>query len=317
MPRRLIKPTVIPASSEQIAVIDAWRGSHKAPDHMRLRVLPWTRACVLDAGQASVSETRRRLSATAALAVESLMEGLPLEREIIFDPANVEHIIGKWLVANAEKAATYRSTLRRMGPVVTQQAPWLTDVPHVSRRAYAPPYSDPEMRGLEQASRHQPTPSKDRVFRTVVALGRGAGLDGRIVPWVRADDVLWVDQKMCIQVSRGATRVVPVLKPYWATLQHLTDGLPGDAYLLSGTNVLHGHNHLSQALDHLDIPRGLPSVHCGRLRSTWLVYHLNINTRIPELLAAAGLHSTTWLSDLMPYVPPLPKKTTLEMLSRS
>jgi hypothetical protein len=41
------------------------------------------------------------------------------------------------------------------------------------------------------------------------------------------------------------------------------------------------------------------------MRSTWLVTHLAMGTRLPELARAAGLAGVTVLSDLLRFVPPL------------
>jgi hypothetical protein len=53
------------------------------------------------------------------------------------------------------------------------------------------------------------------------------------------------------------------------------------------------------------VPSGCPKFSASRLRSTWLVTHLAMGTRLPELARAAGLRGVTVLSDLVEFVPAL------------
>jgi hypothetical protein len=55
----------------------------------------------------------------------------------------------------------------------------------------------------------------------------------------------------------------------------------------------------------LVVPSGCPKFSASRLRSTWLVTHIAMGTRLPELARAAGLRGVTVLSDLLEFVPAL------------
>jgi hypothetical protein len=50
------------------------------------------------------------------------------------------------------------------------------------------------------------------------------------------------------------------------------------------------------------------------MRSTWLLTHLTLGTRLPELARAAGLYGVTVLSDLLRYVPALDEAQVAAML---
>ena len=52
----------------------------------------------------------------------------------------------------------------------------------------------------------------------------------------------------------------------------------------------------------LEVAPGWPRYSASRMRSTWLVTHLSMGTRLPELARAAGLEGVTVLSDLLEYV---------------
>jgi hypothetical protein len=62
------------------------------------------------------------------------------------------------------------------------------------------------------------------------------------------------------------------------------------------------------------VGHGHPALSAARLRSTWLVYHLMVSTRLPELIRAAGLAGVTVLSDLLADVPVLGDEQTAAML---
>jgi hypothetical protein len=79
----------------------------------------------------------------------------------------------------------------------------------------------------------------------------------------------------------------------------------GQEFLVGGYSV--SRNRASALLSRLEVPPGHPRLSLSRLRSTWLCWHLSAGTRLPELVAAAGLQGTAMLSDLLGFVSPLPE----------
>ncbi|MDQ6617726.1 MAG: hypothetical protein M3083_23975 [Actinomycetota bacterium] len=62
------------------------------------------------------------------------------------------------------------------------------------------------------------------------------------------------------------------------------------------------------------VAHGHPRLSASRLRSTWLVSHLALGIRLPELARAAGLSGVTVLSDLLRFVPPFDEVEVLRQL---
>ena len=89
----------------------------------------------------------------------------------------------------------------------------------------------------------------------------------------------------------------------------------GDEFLVGGYSM--SRNRASSLIARLEVPPGHPRLSLPRLRSTWLLWHLNAGTRLPELAAAAGLQGVAMLSDLLGDVPPLPEGDARVMLRRS
>jgi hypothetical protein len=145
----------------------------------------------------------------------------------------------------------------------------------------------------------------------LLALGAGAGLDGRWVARVSAQDVFTSPKALLVRVGEPGTRAVPVLAGWEAEVLELK-ATAGDQYLVGGYS--RARNRAGALAASLVVPNGCPKFSASRLRSTWLVAHLVMGTRLPELAGAAGLQGVTVLSDLLPYVPALDQDEAAALL---
>jgi len=244
------------------------------------------------------------------LAEWCVREGIPLDVELVLDPATVERFASVAL-AGQRSRATDRSALRRVGPRLTERAPWEARPETIPRNGAAPPYSRSELAALWAAAKNQPTRGRQRAARAIVALGAGAGLDGRWVARVTAADVIADVHGVGVQVGEPQPRLVPVLVEWHDEVRGLADA--------TGTGCLVGpsstsRNRASALVSWLIVGHGQPKFSMSRLRSTWLVRHLELGTRLPELTHAAGLADTRVLSDLLDHVPPMPTVDALRAL---
>jgi hypothetical protein len=246
----------------------------------------------------------------ARLAVWAVGEGLALDAEVVLDPDTVERFVAVGL-ADDRSRATYRATLRRLGPLLTKKAPWEAKPAPVARRNVALPYPDRELEALRAAAVAQPTPGKVRAARALLALGAGAGLDGRWVAQVTAVDVSERDGVVLVRVGEPVARVVPVLAAWEREVTDLAETAGGD-FLVGGRST--ARNRAGALAASLVVGNGRPHFSASRLRSTWLVTHLAIGTRLPELARAAGLQGVTVLSDLLPFLSTLDDDAILKML---
>jgi hypothetical protein len=249
------------------------------------------------------SSTTRVLRVLTQLAAWAAGEGLPLDPEVVLDPDSVERFIE--VGANDDRSrATYRSVLRRVGPLLTERAPWEPKPMAVARRQVALPYSARELDQLRLDVGRQATQARLRAARALVALGLGAGLDGRWVTRVGARDVARRSGVVVVRVGEPSPRAVPVLGSWENEILELA-GTAGGEFLVGGHST--SRNRASALAASLVIPPGHPRLSASRLRSTWLLWHLNAGTRLPELAAAAGLKGVTVLSDLLSLVDPMPE----------
>ncbi len=181
----------------------------------------------------------------------------------------------------------------------------------MARRQLAVPYTADELEGLKADACMQPTPGRERAARALLALGAGAGLDGRWVARVAAEDVSRSGGVVLVRVGDPSARLVPVLAAWEGEVLDLA-ATAGRDFLVGGRSL--AKNRAGSLAASLVIGNGHPRFSASRLRSTWLVTHLSLGTRLPELAAAAGLQGITVLSDLLPYVPKLSGADALAML---
>jgi hypothetical protein len=237
-------------------------------------------------------------------------EGMALDREVIIDPDTVERFVAVALVDD-RSAATYRAVLRRVGPLLTNRAPWEPRAQAIPRRQLAPPYSLQEVTMLLEDTRAQPTFSRQRAAYAFLALGLGVGLDGRWATRVKAQDVTRCSDGVVVHVGDPSARSIVALAVWEAELLALAD-LAGDQYLVGGRSS--SNRRTGQLIERLVTPTGHPRLSPARLRSTWLLCHLQAGTRLPELCRAAGLRGTGVFVDLLEHVEPLYEHLELAML---
>jgi hypothetical protein len=266
-------------------------------------IQPFVRDCVERLPLNGWASTIRILRALARLAAWAAGEGLALDPEVILDPDTVERFTELGL-SDDHSRATYRAVLRRLGPLLTVRAPWEPRPASVARRQVAPPYSPSEVERLRVDAFRQPTQARQRAARALLALGFGAGLDGRWVTRVGAGDVARRGDVVVVRVGEPSARTVPVLGLWEDEILELA-ATAGDEFLVGGRST--SRNRASALTASLVVPPGHPPLSASRLRSTWLLWHLTTGTHLPELAGAAGLKGVTVLSDLLSLVAPMPE----------
>lgn len=268
---------------------DAWPGS-EAQTFMLAQLATYAAA----GGRVSKAVARP----LARLAVWCERVGVELTPEEALSPDTVE----RFTAAHADETSigTTRSWLRRLGRTLAPATGWEAPPPAVTSRTVAPPYRPVDVARFVTDAARQPTEARTADFAVILALGLGAGLDGRWLTRierrhidVRADGVL-------VRVPEPAARVVPVWHAWEAQVAALAERPAGRLLRTLGAGTdLHGH------VERLVLGPRTPRLSAGRLRSTWLVTHLAAGTRLPELARAAGLKGITTLSDLLSDVAPL------------
>jgi hypothetical protein len=114
-----------------------------------------------------------------------------------------------------------------------------------------------------------------------------------------------------VRVGEPHPRSVVALATWEDSLMALA-ATAGPDFLVGGrSSSNHRTGHL---VERLIVPTGHPPLSPARLRSTWLLWHLESGTRLPELCQAAGLRGTGVFGELLKYAEPLCEHVTVEML---
>ena len=230
---------------------------HNGPTWAAIR--PFVVSCAEQLGLEKGPRSLRVVRVLALVAAWAFAQGLPLGAEVVLDPANVECFIASTDGA-ASSRATYRSTLRRLGPLLTRQAPWEARPPAVSRRQVARPYSASELQRLRVATLAQPTPGRRRAARALLALGAGAGLDGRWVARIGCHSIFRRGGTILVRVSEPCCREVPVLADWEDEVLELA-ATAGAEFLVGGRS--NNPNRVAALVSSLVVPSGQPRL-CTR-----------------------------------------------------
>jgi hypothetical protein len=261
-------------------------------------------------GMAAMERFARVLTLIAAWC---LKEGIPLDIEVVLDPDTVERFCSKGLKKTASRSS-YRATLRKLGRELTTTAPWEPRPEPMPARLPAPPYSETELAALIGDTIRQSTAGRRRKAQALIVLGVGAGLDGRWARKVRGIDVVRLGWGVGVKVGAPSPRVVPVLAAYEEEIVRLTEQA-GDEYLVGGRTT--HRNRTNEIAARFEEGHNHPKLSSPRLRSTWIVTHLTLGTRLPELLAAAGTTRIETFDALLRYVPEMDPSKALDMLRGS
>ena len=176
---------------------------------------------------------------------------------------------------------------------VGPRPPRLRRGPHI-----AAPYTRAEEPAIVEVCAGQDPRVRNRAL-AAVALGFGAGVAGHSV--VYPEDVYCDNGVVLVRVGGRSPREVPVRRQYeQLLLEVVEEATPGRPLAVTSPD-----RPLSATLYSLRRPYGCPPVSGPRLRATWLTRHIEEGTRLPELLAAAGIRGTASLAELVAAVAPM------------
>jgi len=266
---------------------------------------PATQLAVRDAvrrSTTSATNAAKYLSHLSDFAAWAHEQGVPLALESLLDVDVVERYIAVGMPgARDSTRATRRAILRR---IARHCASPPQDLPlPIAYRRVRPPYSPEEVQGLLALASAQPTPSRRRTLRAILHLGLGCGIASRDLAWVTGQDVEQLpDGAVSVTVCGGTRpRTVVALHAHEGALLELSRFTSSG--LLIGGSIRGRRNVTRGPLDRVVGGEDLPRLETARLRSTWLLAHLQARTPLPALMIAAGLTTVRPLEDLLHHCP--------------
>jgi len=258
----------------------------------------------------SVNSARSTTVAVTRLAGWAVGEGVALEEEVLFRPLRIEQFTA-WPGAGSEGLrANMRSRLRAIGREVTRDAPWPPEPTRLRRRELAVPYMPFEIDLLREDIERQFKVTR-RAAEVVHNLCLGAGLRPKAVRQVTAAHVVQIHGTWCVATQHGeVVHHIPIRLPYVPVILDLADRYPAGP-------LAHRNAHrmdVSVMLERFRPGPCTPVPNTWRYRSTWLLSHLALGTRIDLIIEAAGVRDQRGIMDLLQYLPPVEAPVAMRML---
>lgn len=265
------------------------------------RVADFVRECARDAFPTDPHRARELMRQLARLTIWCLEEGFELDRDVMLTPDNIDRYCDVALTGlMTSSRATVRAGLRRAARKITTTAPWVPPATSLNASPRGRPYTAAEIQAFR--SLPQPTPITRHRLKAILALGAGAGLSGPEYYSSAGTDV-WIDDAgaTCIQVRGKNARIVTVFDD-WAQDLHDVAATVGSGHLMGGRMPQNESSRLWHLTKNVHYPTWTGRLVPERLRSSWLLRHLNQGTPLTVLLPAAGVTTTSFATQLLPYL---------------
>ena len=196
-----------------------------------------------------------------------------------------------------------RSQLLRMSEVL---------LPGLTQRRLAPlppsdptrPYKPKEEVTLRSWAAAQSTPARRANAQVLLALGFGAGLSASELGNVHTADLLIDPDGVVVHVAGEREREVPVLRTWEPALIARARLLAPDRFVFRENHTAFYPNLVSNFVNRSHAGAVRPQTQ--RMRTTWILYHLETGTPIVPFLNAAGIDSLQGLSRYLKFLPSVP-----------
>lgn len=279
-------------------------------------IAEFTRSAATDFNPRHAVEARNVLFGIARVADWTHhIAGHPLRREIVLNPRNIDDFIKTgYPVAEARRKTVVRNYLHLLsaelglGDEARKRARTKQTVDQYG--PYTPrEYADFRLTGSTASTDH-----RQHIWATALALGAGFALTTAEIFNVRPTDIYEDSHGITVTVEGEATRTVVCL-PEWerdviAALNRRSDNdyLLADEHPTDPSTYL--HKTLQRTADRFHQHRYVVE----RLRTTWIVRHLEAQTPIQVIMRALGATTTRPIDRCLQYLPPLEEHTYLAAL---
>lgn len=254
------------------------------------------------------------LQAASKLAAWCHERDIPISADNALRHTTIERFIATGLSHFADSTRnTIRSRLMCLSSsACTSKAGNLPSSPRLPRARVKAPYEPQLIEQYLALADAQATARRRNGLAAIILPGAGAALSANEMRYVTGNHISFESGLQRVRLEARAPRWAFVLARYADRLQGLA--------MIAGTRLLLGgdsperRDATAGLLSSIDGGRDLPPLEVGRLRSTWIVEHLTIGTRLDVLMEAAGLKSSTSITDLVRYVSAMSDAQKIEQL---
>lgn len=261
----------------------------------------FTRSAVSDFAPVNEDEAARYISAVAWLTMWSVEPGgLPLDRQIIFNAANRRRFLARGHTSRgAASKAGFSYLLERIAADLLTFDPARPGVRVPKRAEPFAPYSSAEISRFRSQTMTRSTALQRARWRALLALGAGLALSVTEIMQAQVSDVEDNGDHLVMHVG-GARRSVVCLADWESELRALLNDPEVDTFLYP--KPARPKNPSFQAKQFIAIAANHgEGFQIERLRSTWIVTHVNAGTPLVPLMEALGVKSLSTLERLAPF----------------
>ncbi|TFC48933.1 hypothetical protein [Cryobacterium shii] len=273
------------------------------PKRLWNEVATFTRAAVTDFAPTTTAEASKAMTVVSRLAVWTTETAcLPLEREIVFSGRHIEMFAARQMkhltpvVARAE-----RLRLLRIAGELQTFDPARRDAGKKPRPNPFAPYSPAALVRFRSQAATRSTALRRHNWLVLLSLAAGCALTTAEILQVKAEDLSTTELGVTVTVRGASPRTVVCLADWEANIRQLLAGpLVVDYLFVKDVRPNDAVAYVKKFLNSTSKGSEFPTVE--RLRSTWIVGHLDARTPIVALAQALGVKTFSTFERLAPYV---------------
>jgi integrase len=275
----------------------------------------FVRDAIRDAEPDRYSTAQPWLSCVSQLVMWSWkVECLPLERDVILEPANIfAYVEQRTGLKDASQATTRAILLNISKRLLGENAGATEDRRTYANRAGRTPYTSAEKIALRSFVRGQATDLRRRNVRVIIALGAGAGLTAVDLMLLMPEHIEDQGDQILVHVPGDKPRTVPLIAEWEDLLRDSMVGVDRTMPLVLSTRGKFRYGNAIADFLYSCNGEGVRP-HCQRLRSTWFVDQLNARTPLNVVLEAAGVTEVSTLGRYLKFLAPVQAGAAAEFL---
>ncbi len=267
----------------------------------------FTRVAVTDFEPQNGREASAYMSALAGLLVHTVkVKCLSLERRVVFDGRNIDGY-HKEVLSKKKSGWIMRLRLLRLAAELYVFDPERRDIGTKRTIRTFMPYRRTEITRLRSQGHTRSTALQRHNWQTLIALGAGCGITSSEAVRVKASDIILHPDYVEVLVSGSRARVTICTAEWEDDLRVLVkSGLITEHLIITTNRPTNGGDWVAGYI------RRMSSWDTGftmeRLRSTFIVNHLEAGTSAVHLLRMLGVHKFSTIERLVDYATITPVK---------
>jgi integrase len=255
------------------------------------------------AGKTAYDKLDLKIAVTKLAAWARTHAGYPLDNTVLFRREVIANFIATGATEYRPAArGNLRSQLFRMSEILLPA--------HAVRRLRPLPPSDPtrpytpqEIALLRVWANTESTSARVANANVLLALGIGGGLSASEIGNVRVEDLLVDELGVIVRVTGERAREVPVVHAWEGALRVRAATLSSERFAFRENHGKFYPNLVSNFVARSHVIGPLPQTQ--RMRTTWIVHHLERGTPVKALLQAAGVESLEAFTRYVTFLPSL------------